>query len=34
MYLYAAKCVQQQGTPIFSEMRTGNPSAAGLPGER
>jgi hypothetical protein len=29
MYLYAAECVQKQGTPFFDEMRTGNPSAAG-----
>jgi glycogen debranching enzyme len=29
MYLYAAECVQQQGTPFFDEMRAGNPSAAG-----
>jgi hypothetical protein len=27
MYLYAAECVQQQGTPFFDEMRAGNPSA-------
>ncbi|MGB7549266.1 MAG: glycoside hydrolase 100 family protein [Terracidiphilus sp.] len=27
MYLYAAECVQQQGTPFFGEMRTGNPVA-------
>jgi hypothetical protein len=29
MYLYAAECVQQQGTPFFGEMRTGNLSAEG-----
>jgi hypothetical protein len=28
MYLYAAECVQKQGTPFFDEMRAGNPSAA------
>jgi hypothetical protein len=27
MYLYAAECVQQQGTPFFGAMRTGNPVA-------
>jgi len=29
MYLYAAKCVQQQGTQFFDEIRAGNPRAAG-----
>ena len=29
MYLYAAECVQQQGTPFFDEMRAGDPGAAG-----
>ena len=28
MYLYAAECVEQQGTPFFGEMRAGHPSAA------
>jgi hypothetical protein len=28
MYLYAAQCVQQQGTPFFSDIRAGNPSGA------
>jgi hypothetical protein len=29
MYLYAAECVQRQGTRFFGEMRAGNPSIAG-----
>jgi len=29
MYLYAAKCVQQQGTQFFDEIRTGNRRAVG-----
>jgi hypothetical protein len=28
MYLYAAECVQRQGTPFFDEIRAGNPSPA------
>jgi hypothetical protein len=27
MYLYAAECVQQQGTPFFDEMRAGDRGA-------
>jgi hypothetical protein len=29
LYLYAAECVQQRGTPFFGEMRAGSRSAAG-----
>jgi glycogen debranching enzyme len=28
MYLYAAQCVQQRGTPFFSDIRTDNPNVA------
>jgi hypothetical protein len=28
MYLYAAECVQQQGTRFFGELRAGNPGVA------
>jgi hypothetical protein len=26
MYLYAAECVQQQGTPFFGDIRAGYPN--------
>jgi hypothetical protein len=29
MYLYAAECVLERGTPFFDEMRAGDPSAVG-----